>query len=91
MDATQDLAAFPLQIILKALKDHPEGVSPGYFKKLKVEGIDLTNHKQVGQAMKNSPHPIIYRKDLNQYHLLSTAHKTALKSYEPIVSNSFWR
>jgi hypothetical protein len=83
--ARQDLLAFPLQTILKALKDHPEGVYQGYFKNQKEKGVDLSNHLAVGKMMKNNPNPILYRRDTGNYHLLSTAHKTALRSYDPSV------
>jgi hypothetical protein len=33
-DAKGDLVAFPLKPILKALKEHPEGVHPEYFKEI---------------------------------------------------------
>ena len=35
--------AFPHQQILKALKGHPEGVSPKYVKKQENKGVDLSN------------------------------------------------
>jgi hypothetical protein len=37
----RNLKAFPLKTLLQALKDHPEGVDPGYFNNLKEEGVDL--------------------------------------------------
>ena len=46
-DARQELVAFQHQQILKALKDHPEGVHPEDFNKLKYEGVDLSNPKAV--------------------------------------------
>jgi len=83
--ATKDLLAFPLQTILKALKEHPEGVNPEYFNKQEEEGVDLSAPRQVGVVMKKGSNPIIYREDTGKYHLLSTAHKTALKSYNPMI------
>lgn len=83
-DARECLEAFPLKTILQALKDHPEGVRPGYFNNLEEKGVDLTHPAKVGQIMKEKLNPLIYRKDLKVYQLLSTAHKTALKSYVPI-------
>ena len=40
LDAMTELVAFRHQQILKALKDHPEGISPMSFKKLENEGVD---------------------------------------------------
>jgi len=85
--AHQDLLAFPLQPILQALKEHPEGVSPDYFNKQKYEGIDMSNPGAVGSAMKTS-NAIIYRIELRKYQLMSAAHKTALKTYTPIINNN---
>mmetsp|Transcript_7354 Transcript_7354/g.7758 ORF Transcript_7354/g.7758 Transcript_7354/m.7758 type:complete len:513 (-) Transcript_7354:141-1679(-) len=82
--ATKHLVAFPLQTILQALKDHPDGVNPEYFNNLKEEGVDLTNPVAVGKIMKEKLNPLIYHQYLKQYQLISTAHKTALKSYKPI-------
>jgi hypothetical protein len=86
-DAELALVAFPHKAILKALKEHPEGVSPKYFKKQKSEGVDLSEPKAVGVAMKRS-NVIVYRIEDGLYHLMSTAHKTALRSYDPIVKES---
>ncbi len=84
--ARQELEAFQLQPILKALKEHPDGVEPGSFKKKKYEGIDLSEPADVGDAMKKR-NAIVYRIDLKPrlYQMQSTRHKTALKSYEPII------
>uniref|UniRef100_A0A7S0SRD8 ATPase AAA-type core domain-containing protein n=1 Tax=Chromulina nebulosa TaxID=96789 RepID=A0A7S0SRD8_9STRA len=84
-DAEQDLIAFPHKPILKAIKDHPEltGIHPKYFNNSKNEGVDLSSPKDVGVAMKRS-NAILYRLELGEYQLMSTAHKTALKSYNPI-------
>ena len=88
-DAYQDFVDFPLKPILKALKEHPEGVSPDYFKNQEYKGIDMSVPGAVGSAMKSS-NAIIYRIELQKYQLMSTAHKTALKTYTPIIdSNSF--
>mmetsp|Transcript_7355 Transcript_7355/g.7759 ORF Transcript_7355/g.7759 Transcript_7355/m.7759 type:complete len:460 (-) Transcript_7355:128-1507(-) len=83
-DALKGLRAFPLKTILQALKDHPDGVNPEYFNNLKEEGVDLTNPVAVGKIMKEKLNPLIFRQDLGLYQLISTAHKTALKSYKPI-------
>ena len=65
------------------------------------EGIDLSDqllvkHRfiinfiedAVGSAMKRS-NAIIYRIELGMYQLMSGAHKTALKTYTPIIDNSY--
>jgi hypothetical protein len=97
-DAATDLELFPLQTILKALKDLPnpdDGVHPLSFKCQQENGINLTDVAEVarvmemglvheGRASRNSP--ILYRKDTKKYHLVSTAHKTALKTYVPRLS-----
>ncbi len=89
-EARSELLGFKLQPILKAIKEHPEGVEPGYFKKQKYEGIDMSVPEQVGDAMK-AKNAIVFRSDLDPkvYQALSTKHKTALKTYEPIIK--FWR
>lgn len=83
--AEKSLVAFAHQPILKALKDHSEGITPKYFKKQKDEGVDLSHPTAVGVAMK-SVNTIVYRMELDKYMLMSTAHRTALKSYEPIIT-----
>ncbi len=85
-DADQDFVDFPLKPILSALKEHPEGVAPKYFNNQKYEGIDLSSPGAVAKAMKSS-NAIIYRIELNKYQLMSTAHKTALKTYTPEITN----
>lgn len=84
--ARQELEAFELKPILQALKEYPDGVKPGYFKNQKYQGIDLTVPAKVGDAMKQI-NAIVYRIDLNPrlYQMQSTRHKTALKSYDPII------
>lgn len=83
--AKNDLTHFKLQKILKALKEHPEGISTDYFDNQYENGVKLSNPKQVSEIMKLDYNPIIYRKDTRKYHLLSTTHKTALKSYNPQI------
>jgi hypothetical protein len=83
-DADQDLVDFPHKAILKALKDQPGGVSPKYFNNHKNEGVDLSKPKAVGVSMKDS-NVIVYHIELRMYKLMSKAHETALKSYEPII------
>ena len=82
--ARANLVKFLHQEILKALKDHPEGVSPEYFKKQKHEGVDLSDCSAVGVSMKSS-NAIVYRIELDLYKLMSKAQETALKSDEPII------
>ena len=41
--ATADLVAFPRKAILKALKEHSEGVRPLYFNNMESKGVDLSN------------------------------------------------
>jgi hypothetical protein len=82
--ARQDLVAFQLKPILKALKEHPEGVSPEYFRNEKYEGIDLSNPVAVGAAMKGS-NAMLYDMEARRYKLISQAHTVALRNYEPIV------
>ena len=83
--ARLELVSFPHQEILQALKEHPEGVSPKYFNNRKSEGVDLSNPHAVGLAMKAS-NAIVYRMELRLYQLMSTAHRTALESYKPIIN-----
>jgi len=82
--ADMEQAAFPLKPILKALKEHPEGVSPDIFNNVKYEGVDLSNPQAVGYAMKRS-NAIVYRIENQKYQLLSKAHESALQAYEPII------
>jgi hypothetical protein len=79
--AHQDLAAFPYKPILKALKEHPEGVPPDYFENVEFKGVDMTNPKALGTSMKNS-NAIIYRIERRLYILMSTAHRTGLRTYK---------
>jgi hypothetical protein len=79
--AMQDLLEFPLKPILKALKEHPEGVPTNYFTE-EYKGITLSDPKAVGEQMKFR-NCILYRIELERYELQTTAHKTALKSYTP--------
>jgi hypothetical protein len=86
--ARDELKAFTLQPILKALKlkEHVNGVEPGYFEKQEYKNIDMTKFKAVGDAMKEY-NAIVYRidKDPRVYEMISTRHKTALKDYEPVI------
>lgn len=82
--ANIQLVEFQHQQILKALKDHPEGVTPVYFGKLKNEGVDLSNPTQVGVAMKEV-NCIVFRMELGKYMMLSKAHEVELRDYNPIM------
>jgi hypothetical protein len=85
-DARQSLVAFPFQPILKALKEHPEGVPPGFFKKEKCEGVDMSVPVAVGAGMKTAQTNVVFF-DMKKrvYKLNSRALEVALRSYEPII------
>ena len=83
-NASAELAAFPHQAILKALKEHPEGVDTGYFKNMYSKSVNLTDPRAVGVAMENS-NVLTYHMELFQYVMLSRCHEVALRTYEPIV------
>ena len=83
--AKMNLVAFPHKAILKALKEHPEGVSPEYFNNMKNEGIDLSDPVAVGNAMKLS-NAIMYRIEEQKYMIITRCHQTALKTYKPTVA-----
>jgi len=83
-EAHMELATFPLKPILKALKEHPEGVFPDFFNNMKYEGVKLSDPQAVGYAIKRS-NAIVYRIENRKYQLLSKAHETALQAYEPII------
>mmetsp|Transcript_11767 Transcript_11767/g.11407 ORF Transcript_11767/g.11407 Transcript_11767/m.11407 type:complete len:446 (+) Transcript_11767:101-1438(+) len=80
-NARQDLVAFPHKKILKALKDHPEGVSPEYFDNQCDRGVDLSCPKDVGKTMKES-NAITYRPESDKYEMISHRHVVALRSYD---------
>jgi hypothetical protein len=88
-NARKSLSSFPLQRILKALKDLPDpgdGVDPEVFENQQEIGVALNNAEAVGAVSKMATaNPILYRMDTGKYHLLSTAHKTALRTYDPKV------
>ncbi len=73
-------------MFLKALKlkEHPHGVAPKYFNTQEHKGVDLSNLQAVGASMKGS-NTIVYRIELKLYTLMSTAHRTVIKSYDPII------
>ena len=51
-DARKDLVAFPDMQILKALKDHSEGISPEFSNNLENKGVELLNSRAVGFKMR---------------------------------------
>ncbi len=91
-EANSDLKNFPLQPILAALKKNPNGVSINDFDGMKCGNVNLSRAKEVGAVMReiSSENPLVYRKELRQFQLISTAHKTALKTYNPRGSGSFF-
>ena len=82
--ARSELVAFQHQQILKALKDHPEGISPEVFIKLKNKGVDLLAPRVVGVVMSRG-NAITYRIELNKHTTYSKAVEVALRSYNPIL------
>lgn len=76
--AEEELAAFPHKPILKALKDHPEGVEPFYFKGQEDDGVALADPRAV--LGRKHTHGVIYDIYQSKYQMMSTAHRTALKS-----------
>ena len=73
------LRAFRHKPILKALRRNLNGVHLDYFKDQVDGGIDLSDPVAVGIAMKTHD-AIVYRKELDMYMLMSTAHRTVLKT-----------
>ena len=80
--AKKDLVAFLHKPILTALKKSPEGVSVELFGGVEHKGVPLSAPKDVAVAMKKV-NVILYNFETKQYQLFSTAHKTALKTYDP--------
>ena len=83
-DAKTDLVAFQHPQILKALKDHPEGITPMFLKRMESHGVNLSDPRAVGVEMRRW-NAIIYRPELHQYMTYSKAHEVALRSYDPIL------
>jgi hypothetical protein len=83
---THELESFPFQPILKALKEHPEGVPPGLFNKEEYKGVDLTSEVAVGAGMKTAQTNVVfYDMKKHVYKLNSRTLEVALRSYEPII------
>lgn len=91
-DARIALENYPHQAILKALKEHPEGVPPTYFWGQTSGGIEL--NKPIAVVARDETNIqeniILYRMDLPEkvYQLQSQAYRTALQDYEPTVSRN---
>lgn len=84
--AKRNLVEFPFQPILKALKEHPEGVPPAYFNKEKCEGVNMSSPVAVGAGMKAAQSNVVFFDfSANVYRLNSHALEVALRSYEPVV------
>ena len=58
--------------------------SPVFFNNLKNEGVDLSNPKDVGPALRTG-NAIIYRIELCKYTMGSKAIEVALRSYDSIL------
>ena len=84
-EAEMQLKTFPHQAILQELKKHPDGVSVMQFEGIFHDGVHLADTKAVVKSMKNSS-TIVYRIDLKEYQLKSTALRTVLlKTFKPLV------
>jgi small-conductance mechanosensitive channel len=83
-EACKDFQNFKLDPILLALKEHPEGIETKYFKGQEFKGVDLKSSSEVVKATFGS-NAILCRFDTKtkMYQVMSTAHKTALKTYDP--------
>ena len=87
--AMDELVAFQHQQVLKALKDRPEGISPVFFNNLKNEGVDLSNPKDVGPALRTG-NAIFNCIELCKYTIGSKAIEVALRSHDPILPTTQW-
>ena len=84
-EAEVQLMTFPHQAILQELKKHPDGVSVMQFEGIFHDGVHLADPRAVVKSMKNSS-TIVYRIDLKEYQLKSTALRTVLlKTFKPLV------
>ncbi len=84
-DAATHLKNFPLKPILLALKERPDGVPLDQFENQMCGNVNLFDVREVGTVMRAraESNPLVYRVELGEYQLLSSAFKTALKSYHP--------
>jgi hypothetical protein len=89
--AKRDLVAFPFKPILKALKEHPEGVPPAYFNNEKCKGVDMSNPVAVGGVMKAAQSNVVFF-DMKQgvYKLNSHTLEVALRSYVVVGEVTRW-
>jgi hypothetical protein len=76
-----ELESFPFKPILKALKEHPEGVPPKYFNNEEYKGVDLSSPVAVGASMKTARTDAVYY-DMKKrvYKLNSRALEVALNA-----------
>jgi GTPase SAR1 family protein len=78
------LKSFPFKPILKALKEHPEGVPPEFFNNEEYKGVDMSSPVAVGAGMKTArTNVVFYDMEKDVYKLNSRALEVALRSYEP--------
>jgi hypothetical protein len=65
-------------------------VPPEYFNKAEYKGVDMTDEVAVGAFMKASQTNVVFY-DMKEkvYKLNSRALEVALRSYEPIIQNSY--
>lgn len=75
--AEDNLAAFPYEPILTALKACPDGVCTTRFARVKYEGARLVEPKDLVKALEESA-AIVYHLPSREYRLESRAHRTAL-------------
>lgn len=87
---TKVLRNYPHQVILKALKDHPEGVEPVAFIGQMSNGIKLNEARPV--VTNDANNVIMYRMDLSPtvYQLQRQSLRTALQRYESPVQQKSW-
>jgi hypothetical protein len=83
-EALEDLRDFRPQFIPEALKKYPDGVSTRDAFGEQDDGVKWSK-REVAQAMVDS-NAIVYRLELRQYQLMSTAHRTTLlKTFKPLA------
>ncbi len=86
-NARNDLDKFPVKPILKALQTHPEGVSLDHFNGqpfeiLSPHAVFSALRRAVAGTVEKPQIIVVFRPELYKYQLLSTAHKTALKTFK---------
>lgn len=75
------LVAFPFKKILIALKKSPDGVNVEDFDGVEERGVLLCSPTHVARYMEDNA--LKYHLPSSEYRLMTNAHKTALRSYEP--------